>query len=97
MAVKPVNTLEPLPKCSHLKMFTFYGNKDALHCVCTCFIPFATFVLIWPIQSMQKSEKMTETLANGYSSESTKYPMNTNTTGFRCFSKYNCFLCFGRK
>ena len=28
---------------------------------------------------------MTETLAYGYSSES--FPMNTNMTGFRCFSK----------
>ena len=38
----------------------------------------------------KKPEKMTETLANGYSSESTQresYPMNTNMTGFRWFSK----------
>ena len=39
---------------------------------------------------MQKNHgKMTEILANGYSSEST-HPMNTNMTGFRCFSKSLC-------
>ena len=34
---------------------------------------------------------MTETLANGYSSEST--PMNTNMTRFRGFSKKSLHLC----
>ena len=38
---------------------------------------------------MQKFLKMTETLAHGYSSESThqELPTNTNVTGFRRFSK----------
>ena len=47
---------------------------------------------------MQKTLKMTETLVNGYSSESIlseSYPMNTNMTGLRWFSKillYHCAL-----
>ena len=28
---------------------------------------------------------------------SMRYPMNTNMTGFRCFSKIFVFLCFGQK
>ena len=43
---------------------------------------------------------MTETLAHGYSSESTRpvsYPMNTNMRGFRGFSKIVASLCFGRE
>ena len=45
----------------------------------------------WPIQNDAKNlEKKTETLANGYSSESRDskgYPMNTNMKGLRWFSK----------
>ena len=44
----------------------------------------------------EKTQKqMTETLEHGWSSES--YPMNTNATGFKWFSKLFASLCFGRK
>ena len=48
---------------------------------------------------MQKKLKMTETLANGYSSDSIgeSYPMNTNMKGFRCFSKIVAFLSYGHE
>ena len=39
---------------------------------------------------------MTETPANGYSSEST-HPMNTNMTGLRRFSKNLCILVLRAK
>ena len=43
---------------------------------------------------------MTEALAHGYSYLrvlSQNFPMNTNMTGFRCFSKIFASPCFGRK
>ena len=48
----------------------------------------------------KKCWTMTETLAQRYSSESTRWelnPMNTNMTGFRWFTKIFAFSCFGRK
>ena len=46
----------------------------------------------------QKTCKMAETLANGYSSDdlrvlSESYPMNTNMTWVKWFSKIFAFLC----
>ena len=43
-------------------------------------------------KSCKKNGKMVEFLANGYSSDSTQqdFPMNTNMTGFRWYSKYCC-------
>ena len=46
---------------------------------------------------MQKEPwKMTKTLAHGYSSKRESFPMNTNMTGFRWFSKIFASLCFGQ-
>ena len=55
--------------------------------------------LLWSKQNVKKL-KMTETLANGDSSESSQrklYPINTYKIGFRWFSKIFASLCFGRK
>ena len=56
---------------------------------------------MWPIQNDAKinNRKMTETLAHGYSPESTQRELskNTNMKGFRCFFKYLCILVFWKK
>ena len=50
--------------------------------------PYATGGLCGPYKMMQKTFKMTETLAHGYSSESSQQELsNANMTGFRRFSK----------
>ena len=46
-------------------------------------------------KSSKKINRITATLAHGYSSETT--PVNTNMTGFRWFSKIFASLCFGRR
>ena len=54
---------------------------------------------MWPIQNDAKNLKMTETLAHGYSPESTQRGLSNenNMTGFRCFSKIFGSLCFEQK
>ena len=59
--------------------------------------PYATGGSFSQFKMMQK--EMTETLAYGTNLRilSESFPMNTNMTGFRCFSKIFAFLFFGRK
>ena len=64
--------------------------RNISHCWCWWFI--------WPIQNdVKKKLKMIETLAHGTHLRvlSESFPMNTNMTGFRWFSKILTFLCFG--
>ena len=52
------------------------------------FNPYGAVGYFFQYKIMQKSQKMVETLAYGYSSESIlsgSYPMNTNMAGFRRF------------
>ena len=66
-------------------IFTLKISSSMYVCVC--------------IKMRQKTEKMIETLAYGYSSNSTQqsYPMNTNVPGFRWFLKMFASLFFGWK
>ena len=60
--------------------------------------PYAAGGSFGQYKMMQKTRKMTENLAHGYSSEGTLsegFPMNTNMTDFRWFSKVFASLCFG--
>ena len=86
---------EKLVPCSlpHQLFYNLKCKKSIIYCVLTLMLVVAHFAIT------KSLKRITETQAHGYSSDSTResYPMNTNMTWFRWFSKIFASLCFGQK
>ena len=67
------------------------GILHSVYIVIHAIIPYDAAGYFGQFKMVQKTGKITETLAHGYLYESEGYPMRTNMTGFRIFVS----LCFG--